>query len=90
MNTTATHKHKPMSYGFYVKIDYNLIPLKLIKQFKIPRKPIIYRGEKASKHFMQSIIAVAEKIYKLYKTNIPMNKLTKKFTKKDFYEINCK
>lgn len=77
MNTTATHKHNPMSYGFYVIMYFNRIPLKLIKLFKIPRKPIIYKGKKTSKHFMQTIIAVAKKIYKLYTTNIPMNKLTK-------------
>ena len=76
INTTVTHKHKPMSYGFYVLIDYNQIPLKFIKQFKIPQKPVIYRGKKASKHFMLAIIAVAKKIYELYKINIPINYLT--------------
>ncbi|KAE9523026.1 hypothetical protein AGLY_016657, partial [Aphis glycines] len=41
--TKNTHYHKPMIYGLYVKIDYNIVPIELIKKFKIPRKPIIYR-----------------------------------------------
>jgi len=30
--TLITHKHKPISYAFYVKIDYNIIPKHLIKK----------------------------------------------------------
>lgn len=74
--TTNTHIHEAMSYGFYVKIDYNIIPRELINQYKIPRKLFIYRGANASKHFMTSIIEISNKIYKLYKINKPMNKLT--------------
>ncbi|XP_050066624.1 uncharacterized protein LOC126555790 [Aphis gossypii] len=32
--TLITHKHKPMSYAFYVKIDYDIIPKYLIKNIK--------------------------------------------------------
>ncbi|XP_060859920.1 uncharacterized protein LOC132937114 [Metopolophium dirhodum] len=78
VNTKNTHYHKPMSYGLYVKIDYNIVPKKLVKQFKIPKNPIIYRGKNASKHFMLTIIDISTKIYYLYNTNKSMHKLTKK------------
>jgi len=67
-----------MSYGLYVKIDYNIVPKELINKFKIPRNPIIYRGKNASKLFMLTIISISTKMYHLYNTNISMNKLTKK------------
>ena len=31
--TLITHKHKPLSYAFYVKIDYDIIPKYLIKKY---------------------------------------------------------
>jgi hypothetical protein len=37
-----THHHKHMSYGFYVKISNDLGLKKLVNQFKIPTKPVIY------------------------------------------------
>jgi len=51
--TYITHIHKPMKFGFYIKIDYNIIPKHFIKKFKIPRKLTIYRGKNAAKHFMK-------------------------------------
>lgn len=45
-NTINTHIHKPMSYGFYVKINYDFVPIELVKKFKLPIKPRIYRGKK--------------------------------------------
>lgn len=51
-----------MSYGFYIKIDYDIIPQESIRQFKIPRKPVIYRGANASNHFMTTVIKVSDKI----------------------------
>ncbi|XP_060861776.1 uncharacterized protein LOC132938774 [Metopolophium dirhodum] len=41
--TYITHLHEIMSYGFYVKVDYDIIPKELVKQLKIPRKVVIYR-----------------------------------------------
>ncbi|KAL4153547.1 hypothetical protein QTP88_001380 [Uroleucon formosanum] len=61
--THITHLHKLMSYGFYVKVDYNIIPKKLIKKFEIPRNVVIYRGNK---------------MIDIYNTNLPINKLTLK------------
>jgi hypothetical protein len=79
-----------MSYGFYVKIDYSLIPKKLITKFKIPRKPVIYRGRNASKHFMESMISVGNKINELYKTNVPMDKLTEEEETEFQNALTCK
>ncbi|KAE9522580.1 hypothetical protein AGLY_017002 [Aphis glycines] len=76
--TNITHLHKLMSYGFYVKVDYNIIPKKLIKKFEIPRKVVIYRGKNAAKKFMNSMISIGNKINNIYKTNLPINKLTLK------------
>jgi len=76
--TCITHLHKLMSYGFYVKVDYNIIPKKLIKKFEIPRKVVIYRGKNAAKKFMNSMISIGNKINDIYKTNLPINKLTLK------------
>ena len=47
-----------MSYGFYVKVDYDIIPNELVKQFKIPRKVVIYSGEKSAKKFMINMIDI--------------------------------
>ncbi|KAE9521636.1 hypothetical protein AGLY_017932 [Aphis glycines] len=76
--TNITHLHKLMSYGFYVKVDYNILPKKLIKKFEIPRKVVIYRGKNAAKKFMNSMISIGNKINNIYKTNLPINKLTLK------------
>lgn len=50
--TQITHKRKPMSYAFYVKIDYSIILKHLMKKYKIPKKLCVYRGVNAGKHFM--------------------------------------
>ncbi|KAE9522456.1 hypothetical protein AGLY_017117 [Aphis glycines] len=76
--TNITHLHKLMSYGCYVKVDYYIIPKKLIKKFEIPRKVVIYRGKNAAKKFMNSMISIGNKINNIYKTNLPINKLTLK------------
>jgi hypothetical protein len=76
--TKNTHYHEPMSYGLYVKIDYKIVPIELVKKFRIPRKPIIYRGKNVAKHFITTIIDISTKIYCLYKTYISMIKLTKR------------
>jgi len=55
-----------MSYELYVKINYRIVPKEFVKQFKIPRNPIIYRGKNASKHFMLTIIDISTKIYYPY------------------------
>ncbi|CAI6364627.1 unnamed protein product [Macrosiphum euphorbiae] len=72
--THVTHLHEIMSYGFYVKVNYDIIPKELVKQFKIPRKVIIYRGENAAKKFMENMINIGNNIKTLYETNTPMNK----------------
>lgn len=38
LKTHITHLHKLMSYGFNVKVDYNIIPKKLIKKFEFLEK----------------------------------------------------
>lgn len=74
--TVITHKHKPMSYAFYVKIDYNIIPKHLIIKYKIPTKLHVYRNHNAAKHFIKTMIDIGTKVYNLYQINIPMDKLT--------------
>ncbi|XP_008178595.1 uncharacterized protein LOC103307910 [Acyrthosiphon pisum] len=76
--THVTHLHEIMSYGFYVKVDYNIISKELVKLFNIPRKVIIYRGEKAAKKFMKNMIEIGNSINKIYQINTPMIKLTGK------------
>jgi len=74
-NTTVIQNHKPMSYGFFVKVDDH-IPKELLEEFEIPTSPVIYRGsnqkKEVAKHFVQSIVEIAEKIDKLLKTIIPI------------------
>jgi len=53
-----------MSYGFIVKADDH-IPKELLEEFNIPTSPVIYRGshqnKEVAKHFIQSIVEIAEK-----------------------------
>lgn len=74
-NTTVIQNHEPMSYGFFVKVDDH-IPKELLEEFEIPTSPVIYRGsnenKEVAKHFVQSIVEIAEKIDKLLKTNTPI------------------
>lgn len=87
--TVTTHRHKPMSYGYYVKIDYSIIPKSLIKKYEIKPKLTIYRGKKAANHFMKSMLDLGEKISRLYKTNIPMIKLTEEEEFRFQNTLNC-
>jgi len=74
-NTSAFQNHVPMSYGFIVKANDD-IPIELLETFGIPTTPIIFRGsenkQEVAKHFLQSIVEIAEKIEKLLKTNTPI------------------
>jgi len=66
-----------VSYAYYVKIDYNIIPKRLIKKYKIPMKLCVYRNQNAAKHFIKTMIDIlCTKVYNLYQINIPMFKLT--------------
>lgn len=71
-NTSAFQKHEPMSYGVYVKAS-NDVPIELLKQFEIPRSPIIFRGcetrEEVAKYFVETVVEIAKKVDKLFKTN---------------------
>jgi len=73
--TTAYQKHEPMCYGFLVKAD-NDVPRELLEKFDIPTTPVIFRGslqnQDVAKHFVDSIVEMAEKIDKLLKTNTPI------------------
>ncbi|XP_060855282.1 uncharacterized protein LOC132932956 [Metopolophium dirhodum] len=80
--TYITHLHEIMSYGFYVKVDYDIIPKELVKQLKIPRKVVIYRGENAAKKFMENMIDIGNNIKTIYETATPMGKLTEKEEKR--------
>jgi hypothetical protein len=75
--TKISHVHKPMSYGYYVKIDYTIIPKYFIKKFKISKPLTIYRGINAAKHFIKTMIDLGIKICSLYKINILIKKLTR-------------
>jgi len=72
-NTLAFQSHQPMSYGFYVKASDD-VSKELLENFDIPQSPIIFRGseftDEVAKTFVKSIIEVASKINKLFKTNI--------------------
>ncbi|XP_022173276.1 uncharacterized protein LOC111035801 [Myzus persicae] len=74
-NTLAFQKHSPMSYGFVVKAKDD-VPIELLETFGIPTTPVIFRGsehnQEVAKHFVLSIVEIAEKIDKLLKTNTPI------------------
>lgn len=74
-NTTAIHRHKPMSYGIQVKASDD-VPTELLRKFKIPQSVIIYRGseknEKVAEHFLKKVVDIVGKIEKLFKVNTPI------------------
>ncbi|KAL4107217.1 hypothetical protein QTP88_017600 [Uroleucon formosanum] len=61
---------------FIQRFKYDIIPKELVKQFKVPRKVVIFRGENAAKKCMENMIDIGNNIKTIYETNIPMNKLT--------------
>jgi hypothetical protein len=74
-NTRVLQEHKPMSYGLSVVASKD-VPSILLEKFDIPQKVVIHRGSKSqegvAKHFVESIVTIAEKIEKLLKTNTPL------------------
>lgn len=74
-STSAFQKHKPMSYGLYVKAADD-IPLQLLTQYGIPTAAIIYRGsltrEEVARHFVETVSDLARKIEEMLKTNKPI------------------
>ncbi|KAE9538442.1 hypothetical protein AGLY_005541 [Aphis glycines] len=76
VNTTAIHKHHPMSYGYLV-VAAEGVPTNLFEQFDIPRAPVIFRGsateDDVAARFVRAVIDVADKIARLYKeVNVPI------------------
>jgi hypothetical protein len=57
-NTSAIQKHKPMSYGIFVKTTKN-VPIDLLEKFNIPQKPIIFHDNEShqdvTKKFMKEV-----------------------------------
>ncbi|KAE9521340.1 hypothetical protein AGLY_018262 [Aphis glycines] len=74
-NSKIIQHHKPMSYGFVVKVSDD-VPLDLVNAFNIPTSPVIHRGnigeQDVAKHFVESIVEVSRKIEQLLKTNVPI------------------
>jgi hypothetical protein len=74
-NTTAFHKHNPMSYGLTIVASED-VPVELLEKFDIPQKPIIFRGcetrEDIAKYFVSMVVDIARRVEKLFKTNIPI------------------
>jgi len=72
-NTKIIQKHEAMSYGFMIKANSDVLT-ELLEQFNIPTSPIIFRGDEdnknVDKHFVNSIVEIAENIEKLLQTNI--------------------
>jgi hypothetical protein len=75
VNTSAFQRHEPMSYGIYVKVSDN-IPVELLEKYNIPQSPIIFRGcetrQEVAKYFVKTVVDIAQKVYKLFKTNTPI------------------
>lgn len=71
-STTIIHKHKPMSYGVYVKATEN-VPSELLEEHDIPTSVIIHRGSEThtevAKHFVETVVDLSRKIENLLKTN---------------------
>jgi len=74
-STTITQKHEAMSYGFLVKSSDD-VPEELLAEYKITTGPVIYRGSEnfkdVARHFVETVVEVAQKIENLMKTNIPI------------------
>ncbi|KAF0707406.1 Uncharacterized protein FWK35_00031939, partial [Aphis craccivora] len=68
-------KNEAISYSFVVKASED-VPMALLEEYEIPAKPVIYRGEESrhnvARHFVETIVEVAQKIEGLMKTNIPL------------------
>lgn len=81
-----------MSYGYIVKAS-NDVPLELIQKFNIPTAPVIFRSneshQEVAKDFVSSIVDVALKIEKLFKTLIDIN-MTADDTRRYNSTKNCK
>jgi len=76
-NTTSyhhvTHIHENNSACLFVKSTLSHV---LTDQFKIPRVPVLYRGDEALKHTLEDIVKIARNTLKLYKRFVPMKPLT--------------
>ena len=73
--TLAFQKHKPMSYGLFVKATEN-VPIDLLEKFNLPQEPIIFRGNESrqdvAKRFVNEVIEIARRAQDLLKTNKPI------------------
>jgi len=60
-------------HGFLVKTAGN-VPVELMEEFDVPTRPVIFRGseesDKVARSFVLAIDEVANKIYRLLKTNV--------------------
>lgn len=90
-NTSAFQKHKTISYGFIAKPS-EYVPLELLNQYSIPTIPVIFRGSQSdqnvSRHFIECIVKVTEKIEKLLKSNTPI-KMTEEQHRSHNISILC-
>ncbi|KAE9523180.1 hypothetical protein AGLY_016413 [Aphis glycines] len=70
-NSKIIQTHKPMSYGFVVKVSDD-VPLDLVNAFNIPTSPVIHRGNIGEQDVAKHFVEVSRKIEQLLKTNVPI------------------
>lgn len=87
-NTEAFQSYMPMSYGLVVVASDN-VPKELLAKYNIFTKPVIYRGseshQEVAKHFINTISNLSQKIYDMFKINIPI-----KMKKQQQQQLNIK
>ncbi|XP_025407958.1 uncharacterized protein LOC112681849 [Sipha flava] len=90
-NTSTIQKHKPMSYGIFVKITEN-VPIDLLEKFNVLQKPIIFCGNEShqdvAKSFMKEVTEIAKKVDNLLKKNKPII-MTEKEQRSHVMKITC-
>lgn len=72
--TTCVELHEPMSFCVYLVYDENSLSESITRN--LPNEPYLYRGENASKHFLEYLIDMANLIGDLLDTNITMIPMT--------------
>lgn len=85
-HTQPTHLHQAIAFCFYV---CSSLPDKILRQFKIPLKPIRYVGADAMKKFITCCENIAKRVSQCYKLNIPMPKFNLLQELQFASEISC-
>jgi len=76
--------HEPNSFCFYIQ---STLPESIVSAYKIPSKPMVYKGEKAVEDGLKDLVQLSKNVAKLYNKITPMTPLTEKEAQ-EFEEAN--